>query len=90
MSTLVEMFEQSHLDQLQNKVRVFAVQFGRETLETAAEPSLLLLHQVLTRFVQLHSHTKLIFSTRDTGQRESEAGFIEIQQEEGGILGHFL
>lgn len=60
------MFKESNLNELQNKVCVFAVEFSGEALETAPEPRLLLLHQVLTRFIQLHSHTKLLFPKQST------------------------
>lgn len=52
----------SHLNELQDKVCVFAVQLGGETVQAAAQSVLVDLHQLLTLCIQLHPNAKLTLS----------------------------
>ena len=63
--------EGSDLNELQHKVRVFAVEFSGEALQTAAQPGLVLPHQVLTLFIQLHSNAKFTLPAENrTAEKE--------------------
>ena len=58
-----------YLNELQNKVCVFAVEFCRQAVQAAAQPVLLDRHQLLAFSGQLHAHAKLTLPV-DGGKSE--------------------
>lgn len=70
--------DQRHLNELQNKVRVFAVEFGGEAVQAAAQPLLVDLHQLLALSVQFHTDAKLTLPVRENKEEMDVAAEVQI------------
>lgn len=64
----------SHLNELQDKVSVFAVELGGQAVQASAQPLLLDLHQPLAFCTQLHADAKLILPVGGKDSRAVQSG----------------
>lgn len=62
----------THLNELQDKVSVFAVEFGGQAVQASSQPVLVDLHQLLAFGIQFHTDSKLVFPVTDNKWEETE------------------